>query len=98
MRFIERPCIWNGVRYPSIKTAARANHLSPPAMHYRLRQEYTNDDEMECYGSVGIACVWNGVQYRSIAAAARVCNISGVAMRYRINRGYTCDDDLQRRS
>ena len=94
--FVEKPCTWNGIQYPSVLQAARANYISPPAMHYRLSQDYTSDSEMECYGSVGIACEWNGVWYGSLAAAARANGVTPPAMKARIIKGYTCDEDVKR--
>jgi predicted GIY-YIG superfamily endonuclease len=103
-----KPCVWNGVEYPSQKEAATALGVSNGTINYRLRRGYTCDSDMprttdpkngyievvELKRRPRVSCVWNGIEYPSFTAAAKKLGIGKGTMHYRISRGYTCDEDL----
>lgn len=87
-------CTWNGIHYPSVSAAAKANNIGRHTMLYRLKCGYTCDEDMPGQGVEPKPCIWNGIEYKSIAAAAIANNISRYGMLYRIQRGYTSDSEL----
>ncbi|QPC81040.1 hypothetical protein G4Y79_15155 [Phototrophicus methaneseepsis] len=90
-----RPVMWNGVQYPSIYEAAKANGMSRECMLYRVRKKY------RCDADVGQSprrrpVSWNGKRFKSVGEAARANYITVAGMLYRVNQGYTCDADLKK--
>lgn len=89
---------WNGIEYPSVAAAAKANGISRQAMWERIRKGYSLTSDMIGTGraeGMKRKVIWNGVEYPSIAKAAAAHGITHAAMRYRVERGYTCDDDMR---
>ncbi len=87
-------CVWNGVEYPSIAAAARANNLDPSSMWHRIHNEQSHDEEVGI-DPRSITCVWNGIEYRSIESAARALGMPASTMRKYLREGKTGDKDIQ---
>lgn len=88
------PCAWNGIQYPSIAAAARANHIDPSAMWHRVNSGWTRDEEIGI-NPRSIPCVWNGIQYRSIERAAHAVGMPPSTLRLYLSKGYIGDQDIQ---
>lgn len=87
---------WNGIIYPSIAAAARANNLSYVAMKGRISKGYKCDDDMVgVNATICVPCTWNRINYPSVSAAARANNISYSAMRSRLNKNYQSDKEMK---
>ena len=41
------PVSWNGITYPSISAAAKANDVAPQIMHTYIRNGHTCDDDVK---------------------------------------------------
>ncbi|MCA9915267.1 MAG: GIY-YIG nuclease family protein, partial [Anaerolineae bacterium] len=73
-----RPCVWNGVRYPTVAAAARASKIKYQRLLYWISQGYTDSSQIptETHPPTwAIPVIWNGVQYESITAAAAALGI-----------------------
>jgi len=89
------PVEWNGVRYESMREAARTIGISAAAMQWRLSSGYKCDTDMVGRGSsLSTTVTWNGVEYGSLRKAASANGISAPTMLYRLNQGYVCDSDM----
>lgn len=87
------PCIWEGIEYPSITEAARANDMPRYLMKWRIGHGYHSESEVPPY--IRRTCVWNGIEYPSIRAAAKANGMSESGMKNRIYRGHTSDTDVR---
>lgn len=47
MRGKDKPCVWNGIEYPTMAHAARALGISKQAMTMRVNAGYTSDKDMK---------------------------------------------------
>lgn len=93
-----KPCVWNGIQYPSITTAALDIGIEPSSLRERLVRGYICDADVYEPGEQGNKpCIWNGVDYPSQKAAAKALGISKEGMKWRIQHGYKCDDDMPQR-
>ena len=91
-----KPCIWNGIVYPSISAAARDNWCHVDTMRGWLARGWRCDADIPPpRRGNGTPCVWNGVNYGTIAAAAEAQSITHQAMSQRLRNGYTCDADMK---
>lgn len=86
-------CRWNGIEYPSIAAAARANHIDPSAMWHRVNSGRTRDEEIGIHPR-SISCVWNGIEYPSVGSAARLVGMPASTLRKYLKQGYTGDKDI----
>lgn len=68
---------WNGVTYPSLREAAKANTLTEAQLRYRLGWGYAQDSDvvMEQFQGPAIPCEWGGATYQSIRAASLATGI-----------------------
>src|SRR5258707_1067521 len=57
-------CIWNGITYPSMSTAAHVIGISTSAMGIRIRKGYSCDADVPLNFSQ--PCVWNCISYLSM--------------------------------
>ena len=87
--------VWNGVEYPSLKSAAMELGVGIGTIYYRMEHGYVCDDDMP-RPNKSQPITWNNIEYPSINAAAKACGISFPSMRKRIDKGYTCDADLKK--
>ena len=81
-----KPCMWNGVKYPSIATAAEAEGVNYQTMVKRIRIGHSSDNDINSRLGHSIPIIYNGIKYPSISAAARVCDISVEGMCIRLGR------------
>lgn len=84
-------CTWNGIEYPSISHAARANNVHYVTMKIRVERGLTCDEEVM---RIKRECEWNGKKYPSIQAAALENGLDYHAMRRRIVNGYSSENDV----
>jgi GIY-YIG catalytic domain-containing protein len=89
---------WNGIEYPSVSEAARANNIGNSAMRKRLKNGYTCDNDVPLSKQMGNSCTWNGMHYNTVREAALACGIDENSMHQRLGRGYVCNDDMPGRS
>lgn len=86
----KRVCMWNGIEYPSVKSAATANGVSAGTMQCRMARGHTCDADLKKLKSV----VWNGIFYPTIKEAAEKNGLTQSAIRCRLIRGHQSDDDM----
>jgi DNA invertase Pin-like site-specific DNA recombinase len=65
----EKPVIYNGIQYPTVKAAAKANGAKSSIMSWRIRQGYLSDDAVPPKNK---AFVLDGIEYESLREAARI--------------------------
>lgn len=88
-------CVWNGIEYPSIEAAARANNIGSTTMYKWLFGFRKSDPRYNViFPKRDKETVWNGITYPSIAAAARANKVHPHSMRDRLKKGYSQDSDL----
>lgn len=93
-----KPCVWNGIEYPSVTSAALDIGINPSTLRERLENGYTYDDDVYAPGEqCNKPCTWNGIEYPSQKAAAKALGISMGGMKFRIRNGYKCDEDMPQR-
>lgn len=82
---------WEGNAYDTQREAAAWWHgVTQEAMHYRLKQGYTCDDDLWTTGEFW----WNGKPYKSLSAAARAANVNRGTLHYWYHvKGYRCQCD-----
>lgn len=85
------PCIWNGIEYPTVRDAGRANNVELGTMWYRIKQGHKCDGDVPAHEK---KCMWNGIEYPTIRAAAKALGITFGGMCLRIQKGYSCDADV----
>lgn len=90
-----KSCEWNGIKYPSIKAAAKSLGIDKEVMRDRVLKGYVCDTDVPERVVYGRQCTWNGVTYPSILAAARALGVSPKCMEYRIYAGYKGDTEVQ---
>lgn len=91
-------CNWNGIEYPSMAAAARANGVNERTMRRRIAKGYTCDEDLGVSWLDQIKeTTWNGITYRSLAEAAKSIGVPRTTLQHRLAQGYTCDSDLKRR-
>lgn len=81
---------WEGVKYSSIKEAAKAAGIKYTTLCAWIRQGGRSTQTHE------IPCEWNGVLYPSIKKAADANFITPVGMWFRRKNGYKSDDDMKK--
>lgn len=86
---------WNGVEYPSVSEAARANNIGNSAMRKRLKHGYKQDSDVPKRKDFGNPCTWNGVPYPTVIAAANANNVTYKAMWERIREGISSDEEIR---
>lgn len=91
--FKVKPCVWDGIYYPTIRDAAKANSVTEAAMRRRLLAGHLSPETLT--RPKAKPCFWNGIRYKSISAAVRATGYSEEVLRkYISDRGYACDDDI----
>lgn len=83
----DKPCWWNGRRYPSQKIAADFCGVDFSAMSQRLTLGYRSDQDLYPAAGVPKPTAWNGEQFPSIRAAAKAAGVSKTTMRLWIASG-----------
>jgi hypothetical protein len=87
----DKPCVWNGVEYPSMTEAGRQLGMSRSGMQQRISMGLTCDADVQPSKR---PCTWNGIEYASVTEAADALGIPFKAMESRIRTGKTKDEDV----
>lgn len=87
---------WNGITYPTLVAAAKANGLSITAMQSRILRGYTNDDDLTSRKRLYYVkqFTWNGQTYPSLTVASKAIGVNLTTLIYYRERGYSCDNDF----
>lgn len=88
-----KPCVWNGIEYPSIVAAAIANNTTSNRIQKSIKRGRTGDQDIKT-NSGKRNCKWNGIEYETMEQAAKANGVTRQTIANRLAKGYTCDNDV----
>lgn len=90
---IMQPCIWNGIEYESVTSAALALNIPQTTMNRYIKKGYTCDNDVP---PATRAVIWNDIEYSELNQAAKAIGVTRKTMRTYLERGYERDSDIPR--
>lgn len=91
---VEKPCVWNGIQYKSVTSAAIANGFTQKNLSRYFSKGFTKTSDIR--GRTAKPIIFAGIYYPSLKAAADAYGVTPSAICVRMKNGNTDNTEFRR--